>query len=81
MVYCMASLSDNLVITRTLEKLERQCGSQLLSILKDPKTIEIMLNPDGWVWLEQLGSPMRKFFQLSPNSANAIMQTVAGYHG
>ena len=77
----MSSLSDNLVITRTLEKLERQCGSQLLGILNDPKTIEIMLNPDGWVWLEQLGSPMRKVFQLSPNSANAIMQTVAGYHG
>lgn len=81
MVYCMASLSDNLVITRTLEKLERQCGSQLLKLLNDPKTIEIMLNPDGWVWLEQLGSPMRKVFQLSPNSANAIMQTVAGFHG
>ena len=40
----MSSLSDNLVITRTLEKLERQCGSQLLGILNDPKTIEIMLN-------------------------------------
>ena len=32
---------------RNLASLERNCGQQLLDLLRDPQTIEIMLNPDG----------------------------------
>lgn len=56
-------------------------GPELLAALHDPRTIELMLNPDGWVWLERLGEPMKKLLQLRPAQAQAIIETVAGYHG
>tara|TARA_B100000678_G_scaffold254326_1_gene231377 strand:- start:1399 stop:1536 length:138 start_codon:yes stop_codon:yes gene_type:complete len=32
-----------------------------MAALKDPTVIEIMLNPDGTLWVERLGEPMRQF--------------------
>ncbi len=66
---------------RARHKLERDMGPELLAALHDPRTIELMLNPDGWVWLERLGEPMRKLLELRPAQAQAIIETVAGYHG
>ena len=56
-------------------------GAELLSYLADPKTVEIMLNADGSVWLEQLGEPMRRVGGLRAAQAQAIIETVAGFHG
>lgn len=66
---------------RARRKLERDMGSDLLAHLHDPKTIEIMLNADGRLWLERLGEPMRCIGTLRKPQAQAIIETVAGYHG
>lgn len=65
---------------RALIKLERDLG-EIVEHLKDPKTIEIILNPDSSVWLEKQGKPMQKVGFLSPSRAESIMRTIAGFHG
>ncbi|WP_448949328.1 P-type conjugative transfer ATPase TrbB [Lautropia mirabilis] len=66
---------------RIHKKLERDMGSALLSALKDPRTVEVMLNADGNLWQERLGEPMQIIGSLRPAQAQAIIETVAGYHG
>lgn len=43
--------STGSVKDRAKRKLERDMGSELLAIFNDPKTVELMLNPDGTVWV------------------------------
>ncbi|KGR62607.1 conjugal transfer protein TrbB, partial [Xanthomonas vasicola] len=66
---------------RAKQKLERDMGTELLAALNDPKTVEIMLNSDGKVWQERLGEQMRHICDLRPSQGQAIIETVAGYHG
>lgn len=66
---------------RAKRKLERDIGPELLQALNDPKTVELMLNADGKVWLDKLGEPMHCIGTLRPAQAQAIIETIAGYHG
>lgn len=66
---------------RAKRKLERDMGEEFLAILHDPKTIEIMLNPDGKLWLERLGEPMKLIGSMRPAQAQAIVETISGFHG
>ncbi len=66
---------------RAIKKLERDMGATLLTSLHDPKTVEIMLNSDGRLWVERLGERMECFGKLRPAQAEAIIKTVAGFHG
>ena len=66
---------------RAKRKLERDMGADLLAALNDPKTVEIMLNADGKVWHERLGEPMRYICDMRPSQSQAIIETVAGFHG
>ncbi len=45
--------------TRLDERLRRELGSAVLAALDDPDVIEIILNPDGTLWLESHGGGMR----------------------
>lgn len=56
-------------------------GPLLLAALNDPKTVEIMLNADGRLWQERLGEGMKCIGTLRAAQAEAIIKTVAGYHG
>lgn len=71
----------NTVKERAKKKLERDMGPELLTVLNDPRTVEIMLNADGKLWLERLGEPMQCIGTLRVAQAQAIIETVAGYHG
>lgn len=71
----------NTVKARAKRKLERDMGKDFLKALNDPKTVEIMLNPDGKLWLEQFGEPMRCIGTMRAAQAQAILETIAGYHG
>lgn len=62
---------------RVTEKLTRELGPEVLAYLHDPTVIEIMLNPDGSLWVEQLGQPMRRFGRMSASQAESLMATVA----
>jgi len=66
---------------RAKKKLERDMGPQLLAALHDPRTVEIMLNADGRLWRERLGEPMKCIGTLRVAQAEAVIKTVAGYHG
>jgi type IV secretion system protein VirB11 len=66
---------------RAKKKLERDMGPQVLAALHDPRTVEIMLNADGRLWQERLGEPMKCIGTLRAAQAEAIIKTVAGYHG
>lgn len=48
-----------IVVQRLREKLERECGPVLLAALNDPAVIEILLNPDGKLWLDVAGQGMQ----------------------
>ncbi len=66
---------------RAKRKLERDMGPALLAALNDPKTVEIMLNADGKLWQERLGEPMACVGTLRTAQAQAIIETIAGFHG
>lgn len=66
---------------RAKKKLERDMGPLLLEALYDPKTIEVMLNADGKLWQERLGERMQCIGTLRVAQAEAIIKTIAGYHG
>ncbi len=66
---------------RAKKKLERDMGPLLMDALNDPRTVELMLNADGRLWQELLGQPMKCIGALRPAQGEAIIKTVAGYHG
>ncbi len=65
---------------RVGQKLERELGEQILGCLKDPEVIEIMLNPDGVLWVERTGRPMARLGEIPPHQAEAAMATIAALH-
>ncbi|WP_417519356.1 P-type conjugative transfer ATPase TrbB [Marinobacter sp.] len=66
---------------RAKKKLERDMGPELLDALNHPKTVELMLNADGKIWIERLGEGMQCIGVLRPAQAQAIIETIAGFHG
>lgn len=56
-------------------------GTELMGWLQRPEVLEIMLNPDGQLWVEVLGQG--KFFsgtQLQPEQATNIIKLIASQH-
>ena len=77
----IASAQVITVKDRAIEKLKRDLGLQIEKALADSQTVEIMLNPDGKLWQERLGEPMRCIGLVSEARAESIIKTVAGFHG
>lgn len=69
------------VKARAKEKLRRDLGPVIELALADPKTVEIMLNADGKLWQERLGEKMRCIGMMSASRAEAVIKTIAGFHG
>ncbi len=66
---------------RAKKKLERDLGASFITALNDPRTVELMVNADGRVWQERLGERMRCIGEMRPSQTQAIIETIAGYHG
>ncbi len=66
---------------RAKNKIEREMGPVIIGALSDPRTVEVMVNPDGKVWQEKLGENMMCIEKLRPAQVQAVIETVAGYHG
>lgn len=66
---------------RAKEKLRRDLGDVIMRALHDPKTVEIMLNADGKLWQERLGERMKCIGMMKESRAEAVIKTIAGYHG
>lgn len=63
------------------EKLVDQLGPRIMGWLTDPCVVEIMLNPDGQLWVERLGEPQRQEGTMQPREAIAVMGSMAAHHG
>jgi P-type conjugative transfer ATPase TrbB len=63
---------------RLEEKLRRELGAVVLDALADPRVIEVMLNPDGRLWIDELGIGMRDTGnRFSPSQGENLLGTVA----
>lgn len=62
---------------RIAEKLRRELGPQVCEWLEDPTVAEIMLNPDGSLWVEFLGGGMERMGTMPKAQAESLMGTVA----
>lgn len=62
---------------RQITALKRSLGPEILEYLADPKIVEIMLNPDGSLWVDELGGEMRHVADLSSVRSRTIVDTVA----
>lgn len=64
---------------RVIKKLERELGNDIMKALNDPAVIEIMLNSDGFLWVEKIGEPMQKIGIFPDGNALALMGTIASF--
>lgn len=62
---------------RLLESLEYNCGPLIMEPLRDPGVIEIMLNPDGAVWIERYGQDQERVGELPLAQGRLIVSLVA----
>ena len=62
-------------------KLERDCGPVFIAAMRDPLTVEVMLNADGGLWQERLGEGMKLIGEIRNIQAQAILKSVASFHG
>lgn len=63
---------------RREDALNRALGPDLLRLLEDPGVIEILLNPDGGLWVERLGGhALQRVGEIDKVRAMAIITTVA----
>lgn len=62
---------------RVITKLTRELGSKVCGLLDDPAVIEIMLNSDGKLWVERLGSDMEEIGTMGASQAECLMGTLA----
>ena len=72
---------------RMQEKLLRDFGPLIPKLLKEDDVVEIIVNPDGTLWVERLGKTLELIGQLGSNAtesaarADTIIRDMAGYYG
>jgi type IV secretion system protein VirB11 len=59
------------------EKLLRELGPNIREALADPLVIEVVLNPDGKLWVERLGEEMQVVGAMASSNAESLMATIA----
>lgn len=62
---------------RLMRKLEDALGSDIQSALDDPNVVEIMLNPDGQIFIERVGQGVSHGGELRVEAAETIVGIVA----
>ncbi len=64
-------------LPRLVSKLQNSLGNQLCAALEDPSVVEIMLNPDGKLFIERLGHGIEPAGEMSSVAAEAVIGSVA----
>jgi type IV secretion system protein VirB11 len=62
---------------RLLESLRYNCGPLIMDALEDKEVIEIMLNPDGSLWIERYGQDHERIGDISPAQGRLILSLTA----
>lgn len=70
-------MDSQIQLERISESLKRNLGAAFFSALEDPATIEIVLNPDGVLYQEKLGSHMNVIGNISRHNAMSALNTMA----
>lgn len=65
---------------RLYEKLYRDLGEDILRFLHDKDINEVMLNPDGKLWVDSSSKGLLEVSNLSRSSAFSIINDIAGIH-
>lgn len=65
---------------RLQEKLRRELGPQVLAELDNPRTEDILLNPDGMLWVKRAGEGFVELGPYSQQGALSAMGTIAAWH-
>lgn len=76
----MLEAQDTATAERTLAMLRTAMGTDIVEALDDPKVIEIMVNPDGHLWLDKLG--VGRFDTnkvLTPSEGERVVRLVASH--
>ncbi|MDQ2694369.1 MAG: P-type conjugative transfer ATPase TrbB [Pseudomonadota bacterium] len=58
-------------------KLRRALGEQILAALDDPAVVEILLNPDGRLWVDIHGQGQQEIGRMDATRAESLIGTVA----
>lgn len=66
---------------RQMEALRRNIGADVLKLLEDPGVAEVMLNPNGGLWVDVMGEGMRKVGSMDPVRSLSIINSVAALLG
>lgn len=62
-------------------RLKDAFGDQILNLLYDPLTLEVMVNPDGSVFCEREGGSVRRESQVRPSLAREVILTLSAMRG
>lgn len=62
---------------RLLEGLRHSCGPLFMNSLEDPEVIEIMLNPDGSLWIERYGQDHERIGEIALAQSRLVLSQVA----
>ena len=77
-----ASDGVSVMASRTVRMLRTALGPAIGRLLDEPGVVEVMLNPDGRVWVDRLGSGLSEAgFRLSPADGERIIRLVASHVG
>jgi type IV secretion system protein TrbB len=62
-------------------KLRRELGEQVLALLADERTEDIVLNPDSSLWVKRMGEGFVWFGDMLPARAASALGTIAAWRG
>src|SRR6478609_1078253 len=62
---------------RLISKLEHALGPDLCRVIDEPDVIEVMLNPDGKLFIERLGGSINTLGNMAASAAETVIGCVA----
>jgi type IV secretion system protein VirB11 len=62
-------------------KLKREVGDLVLTCLNDDRTEDILLNPDGALWIKRIGENFARIGDLAASQAASALSTIAAWRG
>lgn len=74
----VVDMAEERRLRRSRKQLETALGPQIVEWLGERFVIEVMLNPDGTLWVERLGQGMVQGGVMAPSQATEILNVIAG---
>ena len=76
----MADLNDDQTRRRAVAQIELLMRGPILNAFKDKFTVEVMVNPDGMLYVEKAGQGVMQVGKVDPAVVGSIINNVSGYH-